>query len=123
MTQTGADKLMSESPIPTVPYMWLRDFVRCHTVGKLLKQRLPSAPIDILTTSMVAPLLDYMPGVRKGVVADLPRKRLPLSDHRALAQRLRAEKYGQALVIPRTWKPAPPPPPPPIPSPTALPAQ
>jgi len=97
---------MSESPILIVPYMWIGDFVRCHTVVKLLKQRFPGAPIDILTTSMVAPLLDYMPGVRKGVVADLPRKRLALSDHRALARRLRAEKYGQALVMPRTWKSA-----------------
>jgi heptosyltransferase-2 len=97
---------MSESPILIVPYMWIGDFVRCHTVVKLLKQRFPSAPIDILTTSMVAPLLDYMPGVRKGIVADLPRKRLALIQHRALAQRLRAERYGQALVMPRTWKSA-----------------
>src|SRR5215470_11796551 len=104
--QRGADKPMSESPILIVPYMWIGDFVRCHTVVKLLKQRFPSAAVDILTTSMVAPLLDYMPGVRKGVVADLPRKRLALSDHRALAQRLRAERYGQALVMPRTWKSA-----------------
>src|SRR6516162_204878 len=106
MTQRGAGKPMSETPILIVPYMWIGDFVRCHTVVKLLKQRFPSAAIDILTTSMVAPLLDYMPGVRKGVVADLPRKRLALSDHRALAQRLRAERYGQALVMPRTWKSA-----------------
>ena len=106
MTQRGAGKPMSETPILIVPYMWIGDFVRCHTVVKLLKQRFPSAAIDILTTSMVAPLLDYMPGVRKGVVADLPRKRLALSDHRALAQRLRAEGYGRALVMPRTWKSA-----------------
>ena len=106
MTQRGAGKPMSESPILIVPYMWIGDFVRCHTVVKLLKQRFPSAALDIFTTSMVAPLLDYMPGVRKGVVADLPRKRLALSDHRALAQRLRAERYGQALVMPRTWKSA-----------------
>src|SRR2546430_2732210 len=103
MTQKGADKLMSEPPSLIVPYMWIGDFVRCHTVVKLLKKRFPSTRIDFLTTTMVAPLLDYMPGVRKGVVADLPRKRLALSDHRALAQRLRAEKYGQALVMPRTW--------------------
>jgi len=100
------NELMSESPILIVPYMWIGDFVRCHTVVKLLKQRFPSAPIDILTTSMVAPLLDYMPGVRRGIVADLPRKRLALSQHRALAQRLRAERYGRALVMPRTWKSA-----------------
>jgi heptosyltransferase II len=60
----------------------------------------------VLTTAMVAPLLDYMPGVRKGIVFDLPRKRLALSAHRALAARLRAESYGDALIMPRTWKSA-----------------
>jgi heptosyltransferase-2 len=95
-----------DAPILLVPYMWIGDFVRCHSVVKLLKARSPAAPIDVLTTAMVAPLLDYMPGVRKGIVVDLPRKRLALSQHRALAQRLRAEGYGQALVMPRTWKAA-----------------
>ena len=95
-----------DAPILLVPYMWIGDFVRCHSVVKLLKARNPAAPIDVLTTSMVAPLLDYMPGVRKGIVVDLPRRRLALGQHRALAQRLRAEGYGQALVMPRTWKAA-----------------
>jgi heptosyltransferase-2 len=95
-----------ESPILIVPYMWIGDFVRCHTVVKLLRERFPSRPIDVLTTTMVAPLLDYMPGVRKGIVADLPRKQLALAQHRRLAARLRAEGYGQALVMPRTWKSA-----------------
>jgi heptosyltransferase II len=99
-------EIMDESPILIVPYMWIGDFVRCHTVVKLLKRRFPTRPIDVLTTSMVAPLLDYMPGVRKGVVADLPRTRLALAQQRALARRLRAERYGQALVMPRTWKSA-----------------
>ena len=93
-------------PILIVPYMWIGDFVRCHTVVRLLRARFPNSPIDLLTTAMVAPLLDYMPGVRKGVVWDLPRKRLALSQHRALAARLRAENYGRALVMPRTWKSA-----------------
>src|ERR1700731_2922312 len=100
MTQKGADELMSESPILIVPYMWICDFVRCHTVVKLLKQRFPSPPIDILTTSMVAPLLDYMPGVRKGIVADLPRKKLAFGRHRALASQLKAEGYAHVLVMP-----------------------
>ena len=47
-----------------------------------------------------------MPGVRKGIVADLPRMRLAWSRHHALAERLRAEGYGQVLVMPRTWKSA-----------------
>src|SRR2546422_240739 len=78
----------------------------CPTVVNLLRQRFPSRPIDMLTTTMVAPLIDYMPGVRKGVVVDLPRKRIAFAAHRALARRLQAEGYGQALVMPRTWKSA-----------------
>jgi heptosyltransferase-2 len=95
-----------DSPILLVPYMWIGDFVRCHTVVKLLKQRFPSRPIDVLTTAMASPLLDYMPGVRKGIVVDLPRRRIALAQHHALARRLRREGYGQALVMPRTWKSA-----------------
>jgi heptosyltransferase-2 len=55
---------------------------------------------------MVSPLLDYMPGVRKGIVVDLPRRRLALGQHLGLARQLRREAYGQALVMPRTWKSA-----------------
>ena len=95
-----------DSPILIVPYMWIGDFVRCHTVVKLLKARFPSRPIDVLTTAMVAPLLDYMPGVRNGIIVDLPRRRLAFGQHAALAHRLRARGYGLALVMPRTWKSA-----------------
>lgn len=98
--------MSAESPLLIVPYMWIGDFVRCHTVVRLLRDRFPDRPIDVLTTTMVAPLLDYMPGVRRGIVCDLPRKRLALSEHRTLASRLHAEGYGDALIMPRTWKSA-----------------
>src|SRR5262249_10105454 len=94
------------TPILLVPYMWIGDFVRCHSVVRVLKTRHPHRPIDVLTTTLCAPLLDYMPGVRKGVVCDLPRKRLALGQHRALAARFAAEHHGSALVMPRTWKSA-----------------
>src|SRR5947209_4558001 len=106
MSQSNSVRETSDSPILLVPYMWIGDFVRCHTVVRLLKRRFPSRPIDVLTTEMVSPLLDYMPGVRQGIVADLPRSRLALGQHHALARRLRREGYGQALVMPRTWKSA-----------------
>src|SRR5204863_4804236 len=44
--------------------------------------------------------------VRQGIAVDLPRKRLAMGQHRALAQRLRTQGYGQALIMPRTWKSA-----------------
>jgi heptosyltransferase II len=96
----------NERPILLVPYMWIGDFVRCHTVIRLLNQRFPGCPVDVLATSQVSPLADYMPGVRKAIVTDLPRKQLALAAHRALAARLKPEAYGTALVMPRTWKSA-----------------
>src|SRR5205814_8977493 len=53
-----------------------------------------------------APLVDYMPGVRAGIIADLPRGRLSVARQRALAAELRLRAYATALVLPRTWKSA-----------------
>jgi heptosyltransferase-2 len=47
-----------------------------------------------------------MPGVRAGVVWNLPRSRLALAQQRALAKEFRARNYGTAVVLPRTWKSA-----------------
>src|SRR3954467_3076060 len=93
-------------PILIVPYMWIGDFVRNHTVVRVLNQRWPNRPVDLLTTSLCAPLVDYMPGVRAGIVWDLPRRRLALAKQRRLAAELRARGYGTALILPRTWKSA-----------------
>ena len=94
------------SPVLIVPYMWIGDFVRCHSVVRVLRARWPDRPIDLITSSLCAPLLDYMPGVRKGIVCDLPRGKLPVGEYRALGRRLRAERYGTALILLRTWKSA-----------------
>src|ERR1051325_10009179 len=88
-------------PILIVPYMWIGDFVRCHSVVKLLKARFPARPVDVLSTTLYAPLADYMPGLRQAVVADLPRGRLSFATQRALAARLRRGDYGSALIMPR----------------------
>jgi heptosyltransferase-2 len=93
-------------PILIVPYMWIGDFVRGHTVVRVLNRRWPNRPVDLLTTSLCAPLVDYMPGVRAGVACDLPRSRLAVAQQWGLAAELRARGYGTALVLPRTWKSA-----------------
>jgi heptosyltransferase-2 len=93
-------------PILIIPYMWIGDFVRGHTVVRVLKARWPNRPVDLLTTSLCAPLVDYMPGVRSGIVWDLPRSRLAVIRQWGLAQQLRAANYGTALILPRTWKSA-----------------
>ncbi len=93
-------------PILIVPYMWIGDFVRGHTVVRVLKQRWPNRPVDLLVTPLCAPLVDYMPGVRAGIVSDLPRGRLAIAKQTRLAAELRARGYATALVLPRTWKAA-----------------
>ncbi len=102
----SSDHIASDSPVLIVPYMWIGDFVRVHSVVRLLKERWPDRPIDLITSSLCAPILDYLPGVRKGIVVNLPRRSLPVGQYRELAQRLKAEQYGTALVMPRTWKSA-----------------
>jgi heptosyltransferase-2 len=93
-------------PILIIPYMWIGDFVRGHSVVRVLNQRFPNRPVDLLSTSLCAPLVDYMPGVRGRIVCDLPRGRLALAKQRALAAELKTRGYATALVLPRTWKSA-----------------
>jgi heptosyltransferase-2 len=106
MSEIEAHDDPAESPILLVPYVWIGDFVRCHTVVRLLKQRWPNRPVDVLSDTTCAPLADYMPGVRKAIVWELPRRRLALRRQFALAAVLRKENYGNALIMSRKWKAA-----------------
>ena len=103
---SGNEDRSDTRSILIVPYMWIGDFVRNHTVVRVLKERWPNRPVDLLTTSLCSPLVDYMPGVREGIVWDLPRSRLAVGRQLGLARRLREGNYGTALVLPRTWKAA-----------------
>lgn len=97
------------APVVIIPYVWIGDFVRCHSVVKLLRAENPDRPIDIVSSTLCAPLADYMPGVRRAIVIDLPRGQLGLALQRELARLLQEEKYGQAIVMSRKWKAALPP--------------
>lgn len=97
---------MSDAPVLIVPYVWIGDFVRVHSVVKLLRAQDAERPVDMVASSLCAPLADYMPGVRRAIVADLPRGRLGLALQRNLAAQLRAAQYDQALIMSRKWKAA-----------------
>ena len=94
------------APILIVPFVWIGDFVRVHSVVKLLRAQAPGRPVDMVASTLCAPLADYMPGLRQAIVADLPRRRLGLAQQFALAATLRERHYGQALVMSRKWKAA-----------------
>jgi len=94
------------SPILLVPYVWIGDFVRCHSVVKMIKSRTPERPVDVLSSSLCTPLLDYMPGVRKGVVFDIPRRKPAIALNWRLSRILKKESYGKAIITSRKWKAA-----------------
>jgi heptosyltransferase-2 len=94
------------SPVLLVPYTWIGDFVRCHTVVRLINARWPERPVDLVASPLTAPLAAYLPGVRQAIVADIPHRRLAVGEQIALARRLRRERYGAALVMSRKWKAA-----------------
>jgi heptosyltransferase-2 len=99
-------KHLGKQPVLIVSYVWIGDFVRCHSIIRLLQQRDPEQPIDIVSSTLCAPLADYMPGLRQAIVFDLPRRKIAFARHKALADRLRKENYAQAIIMLRTWKSA-----------------
>src|SRR4029077_18020566 len=86
-------------PILIIPYMWIGDFVRGHTVVRVLQQRWPNRPVDLLGSPCCARLVDDMPGVRAGIVWALPRSRLAVPRQCGLARELRSRGYQTALVL------------------------
>ncbi len=100
------DSTRTPRPVLIVPYVWIGDFVRCHSVVALLRAQDPERPVDMVSSTLCAPLADYMPGVRQAIVADLPRRRLGVARQRELVAKLRLDRYGQALVMSRKWKAA-----------------
>lgn len=108
MQETSAKQANSgaKRPILIVPYVWIGDFVRCHSVVRLLRTAEPDRPVDIVSSTLCAPLADYMPGVRRAIVADLPRRRLGLAEQFKLARDLKHGHYAQALIMSRKWKAA-----------------
>jgi len=100
------DSSQPADAVVIVPFVWIGDFVRCHSVVRLLRMQNPDRPVDIVSSTLCAPLADYMPGIRRAIIADLPRRRLGVAQQRQLADQLSEGHYGQALIMSRKWKAA-----------------
>jgi len=102
----GHEFNQTAAPMVIIPFVWIGDFVRCHSVVKLLRAQNPDRAVDIVGSTLCAPLADYMPGIRRTIIADLPRRRLGVAKQRQLADQLGEGNYAQALVMSRKWKAA-----------------
>ena len=93
-------------PILIVPYMWIGDFVRGHTVVRVLKQRWPNRPVDLLVTSLCAPWSITCRASAPASSGICPAAGLRWASSGVSQPNCAAKGYGTALVMPRTWKAA-----------------
>lgn len=94
------------SPILVVGPSWVGDMVMAQSLFKTLKQRSPEAPIDVLAPAWSEALTTRMPEVRRSIVMPLGHGQLQLRERYRLGRELRTAGYGQAIVLPNSWKSA-----------------
>ncbi len=94
------------SAILVVGPSWVGDMVMAQSLFKTLKQRSPESPIDVLAPAWSEALTTRMPEVRLSIVMPLGHGQLQLRERYRLGRELRAAGYGQAIVLPNSWKSA-----------------
>lgn len=96
----------AKSPILVVGPSWVGDMVMAQSLFKTLKQRSPDAPIDVLAPAWSEALTTRMPEVRRSIVMPLGHGQLQLRERYQLGRDLQTAGYGQAVVLPNSWKSA-----------------
>ncbi|MEO5759225.1 MAG: lipopolysaccharide heptosyltransferase II [Mesorhizobium sp.] len=86
-------------PILVVSFPAIGDFIRSHSAIQIIAEKFPDRPIDVITSSMSAPLARLMPNVRKAWPLDKKPVLQGLADRYRLARELREEKYGTAYLL------------------------
>ncbi len=98
---------MSDSErILVVGPAWVGDMVMAQSLFRVLRKRYPQCDIDVLAPAWTEPLLKCMPEVRHAIAMPLGHGQLELGVRRKLGKSLRAKKYTQAIVLPRSLKSA-----------------
>jgi heptosyltransferase-2 len=97
---------MDRSPILIVGPSWVGDMVMAQSLARLLSDRRPGAPIDVLAPGWSLPVIARMPEVRAGIVAPGGHGEMAIAARRRLGIALRENGYGQAIVLPRSLKAA-----------------
>jgi heptosyltransferase II len=85
---------------------WVGDMVMAQSLFKLLRQRSSDCLIDVLAPAWSHPILQRMPEVNQALELPLGHGQLGLKTRWQLGKRLAGQGYGQAIVLPRSWKSA-----------------
>jgi heptosyltransferase II len=95
---SGAPRTLIISP------NWIGDAVMAQPLLRLLHERHPQRPIDVLAPAWVAPVWRAMREVDTVLEAPFRHGALQLRERRAYAKRLRQRGYADAYVLPNTLK-------------------
>lgn len=84
---------------------WVGDMVMAQSLFRLLAERRPDSPIDVLAPSWSLPIVARMPEVRRGIPAETAHGDVSWGKRRRIGRELR-DKYAHAIVLPRSFKSA-----------------
>ena len=103
----GAGRPRDTSPILIVPYLWIGDFVRCHSVVKLLRQRFPGSSGRYAGINALRAADRLHAGAAQGRgCRPAARAASRSGSNESWRSACGSEGYGTALIMPRTWKAA-----------------
>lgn len=85
---------------------WVGDMVMAQSLFISLKQRYPGIQIDVAAPAWTLALLSKMPEVTNAIALPFKRGKLELRKRLQFAGQLRDSAYGQAILLPNTWKSA-----------------
>jgi len=102
----GADGKKVPEKILIVGPAWIGDMVMAQSLFKLLRQRHPSAVIDVVAPAWSQALLLRMSEVRSAVPMPLGHGQIGLRKRFEIGRTLRRTNYDRAIVLPRSMKAA-----------------
>jgi heptosyltransferase-2 len=85
---------------------WVGDMVMAQSLFRLIKERQPTAVIDVLAPAWTFSLLTRMPEVAEAIEMPITHGQLALGTRYTLAKKLKQRAYDQAIVLPNSFKSA-----------------
>ncbi len=85
---------------------WVGDMVMAQSLYKRLRRQDPDAELHVLAPGWSRPVLERMPEISRTIEQPLGHGEFGFFARRRLGRALRAEKYSQAIVLPRSFKSA-----------------
>lgn len=85
---------------------WVGDMIMAQSLYTALRRAHPDLAIDVLAPAWSAGILARMPEVRRVLVSPFAHGRFDWAGRRRLARELKPAAYGQAIVLPNSWKSA-----------------